>query len=40
MQRGKSYMSQYLDSLNGQATVTDEGEYKYNTFLIWNKCME
>lgn len=32
--------SQYLDSLNGQATVTDEGEYKYNTFLIWNKCME
>lgn len=29
--------SQYLDSLNGQATISDEGEYKYNTFLIWNK---
>lgn len=29
--------SQYLDSLNGQATVTDEGEYKYNSFLIWKE---
>ena len=27
--------SQYLDSLSGQATVSDEGQYKVNTFLIW-----
>ncbi len=27
--------SQYLDSLNGQATVSDEGQYKVNNFLIW-----
>ena len=27
--------SQYLDSLSGQATVTDEGQYKENSFLIW-----
>ena len=29
--------SQYLDSLDGQATVTDEGQYKANNFLIWKK---
>lgn len=27
--------SQYLDSLNGQATIMDEGQYKENTFMIW-----
>ena len=27
--------SQYLDSLNGSASVTDEGQYKANNFLIW-----
>lgn len=27
--------SQYLDSLSGQATVLDEGQYKSNNFLIW-----
>ena len=27
--------SQYLDSLSGQATVSDVGEYKANNFLIW-----
>ena len=27
--------SQYLDSLDGQATVSDEGQYKSNNFLIW-----
>ena len=27
--------SQYLDSLDGQASVTDEGQYKVNNFLIW-----
>lgn len=27
--------SQYLDSLGGQATVMNEGQYKENTFLIW-----
>lgn len=27
--------SQYLDSLSGQATVSDEGQYKSNNFLIW-----
>lgn len=27
--------SQYLDSLSGQATVSDEGQYKVNNFLIW-----
>ena len=27
--------SQYLDSLNGQASVSDEGQYKANNFLIW-----
>ena len=27
--------SQYLDSLDGQATVLDEGQYKANSFLIW-----
>lgn len=26
--------SQYLDSLSGQATISDEGQYKENTFLI------
>ena len=26
--------SQYLDSLNGQATITDEGQYRMNRFLI------
>lgn len=28
--------SQYLDSLSGQATVVDEGQYKENEFLIWH----
>lgn len=32
--RSKS-SSQYLDSLDGQATITDEGQYKVNNFLIW-----
>lgn len=32
--------SQYLDSLEGQATITDEGQYKDNTFLIWSKSMK
>lgn len=32
--RSKS-SSQYLDSLDGQASVTDEGQYKVNNFLIW-----
>lgn len=27
--------SQYLDSLSGQATVLDEGQYRSNNFLIW-----
>lgn len=27
--------TQYLDSLRGQATVSDEGQYKVNNFLIW-----
>lgn len=27
--------SQYLDSLNGSASVSDEGQYKANNFLIW-----
>ena len=27
--------SQYLDSLGGQATISDEGQYKSNNFLIW-----
>lgn len=27
--------TQYLDSLEGQATVSDEGQYKSNNFLIW-----
>jgi len=27
--------SQYLDSLNGSASVTDEGQYKANNFMIW-----
>lgn len=27
--------TQYLDSLSGQATISDEGQYKVNTFLIW-----
>ncbi|MBP3254924.1 MAG: hypothetical protein J6M60_00320 [Clostridia bacterium] len=26
--------AQYLDSLSGQATISDEGQYKSNTFLI------
>lgn len=26
---------QYLDSLSGENTVTDEGQYKGNTFVIW-----
>jgi len=26
--------TQYLDSLDGQATVTTEGSYKANTFLV------
>ena len=29
--------SQYLDSLSGQATVSEEGQYKSNRFLIWNQ---
>lgn len=29
--------SQYLDSLNGENTITDEGQYKANTFMIWQK---
>lgn len=28
---------QYLDSLSGEALVSDEGQYKANTFLIWKK---
>lgn len=28
--------SQYLDSLSGEAKVSDVGEYKRNNFLIWN----
>jgi len=34
--------AQYLDSLEGQATVTNEGEYKVNNFLVWrpNKNIE
>jgi len=32
--------SQYLDSLAGQATITDEGQYKDNTFLIWKSPIE
>ena len=31
--------SQYLDSLSGQATVSDEGQYRYNNFLIWKPDM-
>lgn len=27
--------SQYLDSLSGENTVSDEGQYKGNTFMIW-----
>lgn len=27
--------SQYLDSLSGQATISDVGEYKKNNFLVW-----
>ena len=27
--------SQYLDSLGGQATILEEGQYKSNKFLIW-----
>ena len=27
--------SQYLDSLGGQATISDEGQYRTNNFLIW-----
>ena len=27
--------SQYLDSLSGENTVTEEGQYKTNTFMIW-----
>lgn len=27
--------AQYLDSLRGQATVSDEGQYRENNFLIW-----
>ena len=26
---------QYLDSLNGSAGISDEGQYKANNFLIW-----
>lgn len=26
---------QYLDSLSGQALISDEGQYRANTFLIW-----
>lgn len=29
--------AQYLDSLNGSASVYDEGKYVENNFLIWNK---
>ena len=29
--------SQYLDSLSGQATIVDEGQYKANDFLIWRQ---
>lgn len=32
--------SQYLDSLNGSASVTDEGQYKANNFLIWRPIEE
>ena len=32
--------AQYLDSLSGQATVSDEGGYKENTFLIENSLEE
>lgn len=32
--------AQYLDSLDGQATITDEGQYKDNNFLIWSKNMK
>ena len=32
--------SQYLDSLSGQATVSEEGQYKSNRFLIWNQIKE
>ena len=34
--KSKSSM-QYLDSLSGQATVSDEGQYKSNLFLIWKR---
>lgn len=27
--------SQYLDSLSGENTVSDEGQYKSNTFMVW-----
>ena len=27
--------AQYLDSLSGQATISDEGEYRSGSFLIW-----
>jgi len=29
--------TQYLDSLDGEATVATEGSYKANTFLVCNK---
>lgn len=29
--------AQYLDSLGGQATISDEGEYRSGSFLIWKK---
>lgn len=32
--------SQYLDSLSGEATISDEGQYKANTFLIWKPPVE
>lgn len=28
--------SQYLDSLSGEATVSDVGEYKINNFFVWS----
>ena len=27
--------SQYLDSLSGENSITDEGQYRSNTFMIW-----
>lgn len=31
--------NQYLDSLNGSATISDEGGYRSNSFLIHKKCI-